>query len=90
MNGKELVRMTCDKCGGIYSFVVVDRDTLQFDMSNSAIHDHHNDWTFEVSDGTVFRHLRDGEDATALPVVFGAPQSQTEEWKQGGATVISW
>ena len=90
VNGKELVRMTCDKCGGIYSFVVVDRDTLQFDMSNSAIHDHHNDWTFEVSDGTVFRHLRDGEDATALPVVFGAPQSQTEEWKQGGATVISW
>lgn len=66
VNGKELVRMTCDKCGGIYSFVVVDRDTLQFDMSNSAIHDHHNDWTFEVIDGTVFRHILYGE-TTAVP-----------------------
>lgn len=91
VNGRELVRMICDKCDGIFSFEVVDEDTLRFDMDNSSLHgDHHSDWTFEVSDGTVFRHLRDGEDATALPVVFGAPQSQTEEWKQGGATVISW
>lgn len=91
VNGRELVRMICDKCDGIFSFEVVDEDTLRLDMDNSSLHgDHHSDWTFEVSDGTVFRHLRDGEDATALPVMFGAPQSQTEEWKQGGVTIISW
>lgn len=68
VNGKELVRMICDKCDGIFSFEVVDEDTLRLDMDNSSLHgDHHSDWTFEVSDGTVFRHLRDGEDATHHP-----------------------
>lgn len=89
VDGKELVRMICDKCDGVFSFEIVDEDTLRLDMDNSSLHgDHHSDWTFEVSDGTVFRHPREGEDADALPVAFGAPQSQSSEWKQGGITVI--
>lgn len=60
-NGKELLRTVCAKCNGIYSFEIVDENTLRFDMDHSTVVNHHSDWTSEVTDGAVFRQILYGE-----------------------------
>lgn len=77
-NGTPLLRVVCDKCKGIYSFEIVDAETLRFDMDHSAVEGHHSDWTFEVTHGTTFRHLKDGEQTTTL-LVWGETTHHEDE-----------
>lgn len=77
-NGTPLLRVVCDKCKGIYAFEIIDGDTLRFDMNHSAVEGHHSDWTFEVTHGTTFRHLKDGEQTTTL-LVWGETTHHEDE-----------